>query len=220
MLLCLCLGMSLLAEGGSGYKGAPEFLASFPGAVLESKAEGDLNGDGRPDWVLVVRREYGPPVPDGEARKTRQVFILLQTDSGDYRLAETSTEHDSSCGTSYCSVDGLEVKKNSAFLNLSIQWHDCASSTRYQFKAVQGVWRLIGILYRSTRYNKSHDIAKSFEIDKNLLTGEQIVRDKTGNSAAIVRKTGGTPETYYLKDYGRLPYFGLDELDYQGDPCQ
>ncbi len=190
------------------YKSVQAFVSSIPGSVLELEATGDLNGDGRADSIISIIKGRIP-------NQTRQIYILFASDTGTYKVADSSGEDMACCGTADIEFGDMEIVESSVFFSYHKRWHNCVNDTQYQYKFNKNAFQLIEILYSSTLYNEDDDSAKAtVEIKKNLVTGHMAVSKSTGNKKSRKTIIRGKPELFYLKDGG-----GLDETDYKYDPC-
>lgn len=148
---------------------------------------GDINGDGKEDWVGVIKieREAGP---------TQQLYVLIRNDDLKVEGASKEVEY-LDCGGS-CYIADLKMKNNSFFIQInSKNGYDSISTFRLQFKQYKGEWRAIG------RKTSNYEIGSGVETesDENLLTGFFI-----STTAAPTKKqiTGhGKPEKLLLKDF-------------------
>ncbi len=152
------------------YRTPDEFIQSMsPAPQVDRVAEGDLNGDGLSDRVILV------------GQKQPKLYILLQTRDGGFYLAHTSQSG---------SLDNFEeadasVSKGSVYVSVKKENIGLSGfyTERYQFKLYRGVWRMIGLTYISGGLdNPAADAppdagptAHQVQTDINLLTGDVIV---------------------------------------------
>jgi hypothetical protein len=180
------------------------YVQSLPLASIETSANGDLNGDGREDWVISV------VTPNGDHDQSRQLVVLLQEASGRYVLSARSRIEgvDPNNGTSTNEFE-VEIRNGSFFVSRSNRWHGCGTRDRFQFRFSAQGWMLIG----ATTYdgNLAGDEGLLIGRDRNLLTGAEIL---SVSGRADIRKKY-PPSSIRLDDYPiereqifRIPYKG------------
>ena len=168
---------------------------------LSVEAKGDLNGDGLPDWAGVVRREKG------DFQSTYQLYVLLRSTGGGYRVAETSTEADIP-GMGCCWVEDLRIARSSIYIQNNAKTAATMEAATHQFKLYGGQWRLIGVRI----YYIDHSANTSTETDVNLLTGLVIEKKQKGERRPTTTRRSKKFGVRLLKDFDFLNGFGIDEL--------
>lgn len=147
----------------------PQTARSAAGLVVKPwrivcTADGDLNGDGKPDAVLIA-------VYDDEKKgsaASRLIVALRDTTSGALRVAEESdTASMPACGPAGGPAT-LSIKKGVLLVH-----QECGSRTRYSFtykyQLRKEKWLLIG--YEASKFDSMAPAATS-SVDVNFVTGE------------------------------------------------
>lgn len=168
---------------------------------LSTEAKGDLNGDGLADWAGVVRREKG------DFLSTYQLYVLLRSPGGGYRVAETSTEAEIP-GMGCCWVEDLRIARSSIYIQNNAKTAATMEAATHQFKLHRGQWRLIGVRI----YYIDHSTDISTETDVNLLTGLVIEKKQKGERRPTTTRRSKKFALRLLKDFDFLNGFGIDEL--------
>ena len=168
---------------------------------LSVEAKGDLNGDGLVDWAGVIRREKG------DFLSTYQLYVLLRTSGGGYRVAETSTEAEIP-GMGCCWVEDLRIARSSIYIQNNAKTAATMEAATHQFKLHGGQWRLIGVKI----YYIDHSSNTSTETDVNLLTGLVIEKKQKGERRPTTTRRSKKFALRLLKDFDFLNGFGIDEL--------
>lgn len=176
------------------------YLQSLPSASIETSAQGDLNGDGRDDWVLSVSTADG----------NRRLLVLLQEANGRYSLAGSSPTQgiDPKDGTSTNDFE-LEIRNGSFFVSRSNRWHGCGDRDRLQFRLSAQGWQLIGANTNDGQIEGEGGLMVGRDL--NLLTGLEIL--SVSGHAPIRKKF--QRRAYFLDGYPfrreqlfRIPYKG------------
>lgn len=166
------------------------------------EAKGDLNGDGLEDWAGVIHRQKSDPPP------TTQLYVLLRTQQGGYRVAETSKEAPVA-GVGCCWVESLEIKQSSIFIQNNAKTATTMEAATHQFKLHQGQWRLIGL--RIYFVDHGTNTSLTTETDMNLLTGSVIVKKQKGENRPVIRKSRKKFSNSLLKDFDFYNGFGTEQ---------
>jgi hypothetical protein len=162
-------------------------------------ARGDLNGDGSEDWAGVVDRKKG------DFRHTVQLYILLESGQGGYRLELTTAEHEV-MGSGCCWVKDLQIKNSSLYIQQNAKTAGTMEAATHQFKLYKGQWRLMGakIFYLIIDKDLSTDT------DMNVLTGKVITTKQKGEKTLSVTTRSKKFPTSYLKDLSFWNGFGIE----------
>lgn len=198
--------LALAASCGVARASSPDFASpeayahSLPSASIESSASGDLNGDGRDDWVISIS------TADGD----RRLLVLLQEANGRYLPAGSSRTQgiDPNDGTSTNDFE-LEVRNGSFFVSQSNRWHGCGYRDRLQFRLSAQGWQLIGATTNDGKIEGEGGILVGRDL--NLLTGGEVL--SVSGRAAIRKKF--QRRSFFLDGYPflreqifRIPYKG------------
>ncbi len=185
------LAAILIATPAMAQQASPEIKAQLAkGEEVESLTEGDLNGDGRPDAVLIGRGE-----------ETRTAKAMLRTGGRLVTVGTLRLDTDP--------LGGAEVSIAKGVLKITdLVGGTTAVNTVYRYRLVPGPsprMRLIGL--DATLYSRTyaHD---GRAISWNLLTGDYLTRDmklsKKGGDAAydpILEKKSKRPsKSLYMED--------------------
>lgn len=185
------LAALLIATPAMAQQASPEIGAQLAkGEEVESVTQGDLNGDGEPDTVLIGRGE-----------ETRTAKAMLRTGG---RLVTVGT-----LKLDAYPLGAADVSIAKGVLKITdLVGGTAAVNTVYRYRLAPGPrprMRLIGLdatLYSRTYAHDGH------EISWNLLTGDTVTRDmklsKKGGDAAydpILEKKGKKPsKPLYMED--------------------
>ena len=167
------------------------------GARLDTKAEGDLNGDGLADWTGLILREK-----PGES-STYQLYVLLRQAQGGYRVAEKTNEEAIS-GMGCCWVEDLRIERSSIYIQSNAKTAPTMEAATHQFKLYKGQWRLVGLKI----YYIDHGKDTTTETDMNVLTGAVIEKRQKGEGKPTVRRRSKKFDVYLLKDFDFSNMFG------------
>jgi len=167
---------------------------------LEIQTKGDLNGDGRGDWVGVIERQKQDSAP------THQLYLLLQLVQGQYHVAEKSKEEEIPTG-GCCWIEGLEIRNTSIYIqdNAKAVGENMEAVT-HQFKLYKGEWRLVGIKVSHTDFRS--DPPNEIDTDTNLLTGSIIEKKQKGDNQPVTRNRRKRFPVYLLRDFDFSTDFG------------
>ncbi|MDX6613355.1 MAG: hypothetical protein QOD75_2541 [Blastocatellia bacterium] len=165
--------------------------------TLSNEAKGDLNGDGLADWAGVIHRRR----PDFGS--TDQLYVLLRSAQGGYRLAVQSTEAQIP-GMGCCWLEDLSVRNGSIYIQNNAKTCCTMEAATHQFKLQKGEWRLIGVRI----YYTDLESTKTTVTEMNLLT--DTVRETKGKDARkpTVRRWRKKFARFLLKDFDFLNQFG------------
>ena len=177
----------LLAVWPVGALAAPAVQDFVPqGWKLTQQADGDLNGDGRADKVLVLQQQNTANWRDNEALgaprlnlNPRTLLVLWNTPQG-YREAVRNTtllpsenSEDTPCLVDPLQEDGISIRKQVLIVDLHY-WLSCGSYSvnhmQYKFRHQQDAWPLIGLDVNSGSRN-SYDTEQS---SYNFATGKAL----------------------------------------------
>ena len=163
---------------------SPDFVPQ--GWKLEQQVDGDLNGDGRADKVLVLQQQDAANWQDNKGLGTprlnlnpRTLLVLWNTPQG-YREAVRNTtllpsenSEDTPCLVDPLDEGAISIRKQVLVVNLHY-WLSCGSYSvnhmQYKFRYQQGVWPLIGLDVNSSSRN-SYDTEQS---SYNFATGKAL----------------------------------------------
>jgi len=168
-------------------------------ARLESKAEGDLTGDGLADWTGLILREK-----PGES-STYQLYVLLRLPQGGYRVAE-KTNAEAISGMGCCWVEDVRIERSSIYVQTNAKTAATMEAATHQFKMYKGQWRLVGLKI----YYLDHTTDVSTETDMNMLTGAVVEKRQKGERKPSVRRRSKRFGIYLLKDYKFANMFGTE----------
>lgn len=157
---------------------------------------GDLNNDGLEDWVGILskdRREEAPLI---------KLVVLTKLHSGHYIESASSMEVEDNYRFSPSGSFDFDIKNSSIYFETS--GHTCcmSSSTVYQFKLYDGVWRLVGKRTSSGNTVSGEDVHDEISRmeDVNMLTGltiSTVVRGNKKSELRVIKKRG----VFLLKDF-------------------
>ncbi|RTQ46266.1 hypothetical protein EJV47_22315 [Hymenobacter gummosus] len=178
------------------------------GWMLEKQISGDLNGDSRPDPVLMLAERPSPTAP--EAKRERALVVLLSEPSGQFRrVAASGTAlyctgcFDSDRGTSGTPELSI-VKGVLSVRHISGVQQTVDLTQRYQFdKATDRVRLVAENLLLSSRL-KLDTTAKRTDYLTGQQTTERITSDPadaSGTKQLVTRKDAKVPTTpRYLEE--------------------
>ncbi|HEX8143438.1 MAG TPA: hypothetical protein VF553_12630 [Pyrinomonadaceae bacterium] len=166
---------------------------------LSAEARGELNGDGLEDWAGVIQRQKS------ESTATTQLYVLLRTGQGGYRVAEKSKE-EQIAGMGCCWVENLEINRSSIYIQNNAKTASTMEAATHQFKLYKGEWRLVGLRIYYTDLSSD----ASTETDMNLLTGSVIEKRQQGENRPVTRNRRKRFSTYLLKDFDFSNGFGSE----------
>ncbi len=163
----LALAALLIATPAAAQTASPindEAIKNFleKGEEVESRTDGDLNGDGQPDTVLIGR---------GDDARTLKVLLLTK---GEFDIDLTPV---GTLKLDTYSLGAAEVSITKGVLKITdLVGGTTAVNTIYRYRLMPGArprMRLIGI--DATLYSRTYAHDGS-ELSWNLLTGDQITR--------------------------------------------
>lgn len=164
-------------------KAVQEFVPA--GWTVETKVDGDLNGDRIPDTVLKVI-EAVPPETNEEAsgERTRALIVLLKQSSGQWqRLALTDRLLLCSiCGGTFSSPNGENIKvtiEDGVILVQQYRGSRNAIETLHRFWLDKPSNRIVRIGEDIRRYDRAN--GDETRESSNYLTGLKIVEQYRGN---------------------------------------
>ena len=160
---------------------------------LSFEARGDLNGDGLEDWAGVLHRRH----PD--ASQTYQLYVLLRSARGGYRVAEKSKEAPVAA-SGCCWVESLDIGRSSVYVQHNAKSGDSMEAATHQFKLHRGRWRQVGLRI----YRTDHASDTSTDTDINLLTGSVTEKTQTGDAKPSTRRSRRRFPARLLKDFDFL----------------
>lgn len=189
-LLLLCC--PLVAAAQADFPDTDAFLSSTLKAEdrVSAAARGDLNGDGLEDWAGVIQRRK----PDSS--QTYQLYVLLQSARGGYRVAEKSQEAPVAA-TGCCWVEDLRIGRSSVYVQHNAKSGDTLEAATHQFKLHKGAWRLVGLRI----YLTDHGSDTATDTDMNLLTGSVIEKTQKGDEEPAARRRRRRFPARLLKDF-------------------
>lgn len=198
-LFILCGPLAAAAQ--ATFPGTDAFLKSTlkGGDELSVEARGDLNGDGLEDWAGVIHRR------GGGAPTTYQLYVLLRSGEGGYRVAEKSREAPVA-GAGCCWVEDLEIRRSSIYVQNNAKTGGSMEAATHQFKLHKGAWRLVGLRI----YHTDHASDSSTETDINLLTGSVIEKRQKGEGATTTRRRRKRFPARLLGDFDFSNGFGAE----------
>ena len=194
----------LLAVLPVGAVAAPVVQDFVPqGWKLERQADGDLNGDGRADKVLVLQQQDAAHWQDnpglGAPRlnlNPRTLLVLWNTPQG-YREAVRNTtllpsenSEDTPCLADPLDDGGISIRKQVLVVDLHY-WLSCGSYSvnhmQYKFRHQQGAWPLIGLDVNSSARNMddTEQSSYNFATGKALYTGVKTQTTASGDSKVV-----------------------------------
>ncbi|OON68828.1 hypothetical protein B0919_11655 [Hymenobacter sp. CRA2] len=178
------------------------------GWMLEKQLNSDLNGDNRPDPVLMLVERPSPTAP--EARRERALVVLLAEANGQFRrvAASGAALYCTGCFASDRTAAGMPelsiTKGVLAVRHVSGVDQTLDLTQRYRFESETGRVRLIGeSLMLSSRLKLDTTYKRT-----DYLTGQQQTEhitadpaDKSGAKQLVTRKDGKVPTApRYLED--------------------
>lgn len=166
---------------------------------LSAEAKGDLNGDRLEDWAGVIQRQK----PD--STQTQQLYVLLRSGQGGYRLAGKSKEA-TVAGMGCCWVENLEIARSSIYIQNNAKTANTMEAATHQFKLSQGEWRLVGLRIYYTDLGAD----TSTDTDMNLLTGLVIEKKQKGEGKPATTRRRRKFGTHHLKDFDFNNGFGTE----------
>jgi hypothetical protein len=196
-LVILCC--SFAANAQSDFPSVDDFKkAALKGEDSVSvEATGDLNGDGLEDWAGVIHRQKQDSTP------TYQLYVLIKTAQGGYRVAEKSMEAEIP-GMGCCWVESLEIRRAGLYIQNNAKTASTMEAATHQFKLYKGEWRLVGVRIYYTDQEKD----AATETDMNLLTGAIIEKRQKGDNKPVSRNSRKKFSTYLLKSFDFNNGFG------------
>ena len=196
ILLC-----PFVVAGQTEFTNVDQFLKSILSgeARLDSKAEGDLNGDGLVDWTGLIHRERAGAAP------TYQLYVMLRVPQGGYRVAVESKQEEIA-GMGCCWVEDLRIERSSIYIQSNAKTAATMEAATHQFKLYKGEWRLVGL----NIYYIDHSSDVSTETDMNVLTGAIVEKRQKSDRKATVRRRSKRFGVYLLKDFDFLNTFGTE----------
>ena len=213
----------LLAVLPVGAVAAPAVQDFVPqGWKLAQQADGDLNGDGRADKVLVLQQQNAANWRDNEALgvprlnlNPRTLLVLWNTPQG-YREAVRNTtllpsenSVDTPCLADPLGDGGISIRKQVLVVDMHY-WLSCGSYSvnhmRYKFRHQQGAWPLIGLDVEHSARNSENSEQSSY----NFVTGKALhTAVKTQTTASGGSKTVGVSKPSRISN----PRFDLRQSD-------
>jgi hypothetical protein len=199
-LVILCC--SFAARAQSDFSGIDAFKkATLKGEdSISVEAKGDLNGDGVEDWAGVIHRQKQDSIP------TSQLYVLLGTAQGSYRVAEKSKEAEIP-GMGCCWVENLEIRRASIYIQNNAKTASTMEAATHQFKLYNGEWRLVGV--RIYYIDQAKDT--STDTDMNLLTGAVTEKRQKGESKPLSRSSRKRFPASFLKNFDFNNGFGAGQ---------
>lgn len=179
-------------------------LAQFvpPGWVLEQKKVADLNGDGRADALLLMRKSNSGDAPE----RILAVVLRRSGDHDGYMLAELNSRlipHSDNATLEDPMADGELVAQRGGFeiklmLMAGVGSYQMAT-LKYRFRYQDGCFRLIGF----DRLETNRATLDTRDLSINFLTG--LVVHRTGNAqSSATEKHTETLKTNPRRCFGEL----------------
>ena len=157
---------------------------------------GDLNNDGLEDWAGILSKDRGDDPP------LIRLVVLIKLRNGSYVESASSMEVEDNFRFSGSSAFDFDIKNSSIYLETTGRTCCTASSTVFQFKLHNGLWRLVGKRTSSgntvSGEDDNDDISQTE--DTNMLTGLTISTVVRGKKKRERRRINKWP-TYLLKDF-------------------
>lgn len=132
---------------GQGAVSVPDEVRPFVGADMSPLAceSADLNGDGRPDFVLVV--ETAASANDRNSEDERTLMIITRGADGKLKLAKSNSNvvYCRGCGGVFGDpFDSVEVKKNSfTVINYGGSAWRWSESYTFNYSRIDKTWQLV-----------------------------------------------------------------------------
>ncbi|GAB2953472.1 hypothetical protein GCM10027048_18310 [Hymenobacter coalescens] len=178
------------------------------GWLLEKQVSGDLNGDNRPDPVLMLVERPSPTAP--EARRERALVVLLAGTDGQFRrvAASGTALYCTGCFESDRGAGGTPelsiVKGVLSVRHVSGVQQTLDLTQRYRYEPTTGRVQLVG---ENTILSSRLKLDTTFK-RTDYLTGQQQIEhitadpsDKSGAKQTVNRKEAKVPTTpRYLED--------------------
>jgi hypothetical protein len=178
------------------------------GWMLEKQISGDLNGDGRPDPVLMLAERPSPTAP--EAKRERALVVLLSEPSGQFRrvAASGTALYCTGCFESDPGAGGtptLSIEKGVLSVrHLSGVQQTVDLTQRYQYDKAADRVRLVAESLMLSNRQKLDATAKRTDFLTGQQQTERITRDPadaSGTKQLVTRKDAKVPTTpRYLED--------------------
>ena len=196
-LLLMLISTPAFAEDRE-YKGADDFLSSLPATTKLTKvmqASGDLNGAHLDDLAILVQSM-------DSGRKTSQLFMLLNSGDGGYRLAT---------GTKQIVTDQLSinVKIHANQLYVSVASERGGGWGTNQFEPHNGAFRLVMLRLHLADFDQSTNVLRGVDTAFNLLNGDVAFTNIVTHK---VERFKVARDSCYLADYDFDLFFCLDLL--------
>jgi hypothetical protein len=195
--LMLCVHAAANPESRE-YDGMDDFLGKIGQVdrVVLFHRVGDLNNDGLEDWAGILSKDK-----EGQAPLIKLV-VLTKLKNGHYVESGSSNEVEDYYRYSPSSSYDFEIRNSSIYL--STFGHTCceSSSTVYQFKLYNGIWRLVG----KKTISSGESVADKIE-DVNMLTGLTITTVVRGKNK-IQRRYSRNMRAFLLKDFDFTGAYG------------
>lgn len=203
LLVLLLLSAPLPCPAQDDFQTVGAFLKATLTDVdrLSTDARGDLNNDGLEDWVGVVRSEPQNDSP------TYQLFVLLRTPQGSYRLAE-KTQKAEIPGMGCCWLEDLTIRRGSIYIQNNAKTATTMEAATHQFKLHEGGWRLIGLRIYLTDHTPNAPMTN--DSDMNVLTGLVIEKVQKGDNRPVSRRRTKKFPVSYLRDFDFSNGFGSE----------
>ena len=168
---------------------------------LSVGARGDLNGDGLKDWAGVIHRQKPDSAP------TYQLYVLLRSRQGGYRVAEKSIEEEIP-GMGCCWVEDLQIRRSSIYIQNNAKTVSTMEAATHQFKLHGGEWRLVGVRIYFTDHNP--EAPGTADTDMNLLTGSVIEKKQRGDGRPTTTRRRQKFPARLLRDFDFSNGFGVE----------